>query len=355
MSGERNRFGFGPSLAPERVAVPRQRGTGPMSAAVREAAENLLESTEAKMEARRRNAADARAFREAQEDGRVLVRIALAEIAEDDLPRDRLDLEAVASSDEMDELKASILTHGQREPIEVYPGPEGKYQLKKGWRRLTALRQLLAETGEERFGSALARIAPGEGERTEFYIDRVEENAVREDLTFAEMAHVALRAAEDPGVEENSAEALVGRLYASLHKMKRSYIRSFVYLLEALGPDLPFPKAVARNLGVEVARKLREAPGEATLLRATLGEARSAEEQNRILSDYLAMAGDAAARPKTVRKDGREKYEFHFGSAKITARRGEVRIKDAFDFSEVSRDTLEEAVAAFHAVLRSRM
>lgn len=124
-----NKFGFAPleTEPPQR----RERSVGPMGAAVREAAESLTDATEAKVEKRRQNAVDAEAFRTAQDEGRVLMSLELSQIATDDLPRDRMDLEAVAASDEMEELKASIRERGQKEPIEVYPGPDGSFQLKK--------------------------------------------------------------------------------------------------------------------------------------------------------------------------------------------------------------------------------
>ncbi|WP_118133612.1 ParB N-terminal domain-containing protein [Oceanicella sp. SM1341] len=351
----KNRFGFDvPSAPGSSGGVSRNRGVGPMSAAVRDAAENLQESTEAKMEARRRNAAEAKEYRAALEGGLVLSRIPLDEVRQDDLPRDRLDLEAVASSDEMDELKASILAHGQKEPVELFRKHDGTLQLKKGWRRLTALRQLHAHTGDEAFATVLARVVDRSEERTALYIDMVEENAIREDLTFAEMAMLAISAAADPAIAETSPEALVGTLYASLHKMKRSYIRAFVQLLSALGDDLKWPKAVSRNLGVEVARRLRDNADQLADLRARLASAQGIDEQTQILLEFGAAPETPAAAPVRAKGAGREKYEFHLGSTKVTARKGECRIKDDLDFADIDRDVLEEAVAAFNAVVRSR-
>ncbi|QDL93810.1 chromosome partitioning protein ParB (plasmid) [Paroceanicella profunda] len=351
----RNRFGFDvPSTPSSAGSTQRNRGSGPMSAAVRDAAENLQESTEAKMEARRRNAAEAREFRAALEDGLVLSRIALEDVRTDDLPRDRLDLDAVASSDEMDELKASILAHGQKEPVELFRKADGSLQLKKGWRRLTALRQIHAHTGDAAFATVLARVVDRSEERAALYIDMVEENAIREDLTFAEMATLAISAAADPGIQESSAEALVGTLYASLHKMKRSYIRAFVQLLTALGDSLKWPKAVSRNLGVEVARRIRDHADLVPDLRGRLAAAKSVDEQTQILLEFGATPEAVPAAPARAKGAGREKYEFHLGSTKVTARKGECRIKDDLDFADIDRDVLEEAVAAFNAVVRSR-
>lgn len=348
----KNKFGFGPVESAE--APRRDRKPGPMGAAVRETAENLASSTDAKIEQRKRNAEDAKAWRTAAEEGRVLTTIPLTAIRTDALPRDRLELDAVASSDEMEELKASIRARGQREPIEVWVDGD-IYQLKKGWRRFTALGQLYAETGDASFAAVVARIEAGAGDRPEArlarYIDMVEENVVREDLTFAEMAQVAIAAAEDAGVEEIDPDAMVGRLYGALHKTKRSYIRSFVYLLSVLGEDLPFPKAIGRNLGVDVSRAIRTPAGVETL-RERLQGAATAEAQAKALTEFVAaskrgQAHEAVAAPKP-------KLEFHIGATKVTARNGECRIVSEDDYAEIPRDRLERAIKAFEAELKGK-
>lgn len=351
MSG-RNKFGFDPIDAAD-LAKPRRREVGPMGAAVRDAASSLNESTENLVAQRRLNAVDAKEFRKAQSEGRVLSTIGLDEVRIDDLPRDRLDLAAVASSSEMDELKASIRDRGQKEPIEVYPEKDGTYQLKKGWRRLTALRQIYEETGDERFALVVARVSTGQADRIDLYIDMVEENVIREDLTFAEMAQVAITAASDAALVDADADALVGRLYGSLHKMKRSYIRSFVFLLLTLGDALRFPKAVSRNVGADVARKLKESPDLLDGLHKELSEVATVEEQASVLSRFVsalpsqdAQTGVPCRQPKSV------KYEFHVGDAKVTARKGECRILSKVDFSAVDRARLTRAIEAFESVLK---
>ncbi|MGB0904850.1 MAG: ParB N-terminal domain-containing protein [Mangrovicoccus sp.] len=324
-----------------------------MGAAVREAAESLAETTEAKVEQRRQNAEDAKAYRAAQSEGRVLESLSVYAIYTDDLPRDRLDLEAVANSEEMDELKSSIRSRGQREPIEVFVDEAGRYQLQKGWRRVTALRQLHEETGEDQFGKVTARVAkPAEDQsdqRMARYIDMVEENVVREDLTFAEMAQVAIRAASDPAVEDSDPEALVGRLYGSLHKMKRSYIRSFVFLLTALGGSLQWPKDISRNQGVEIVRALKAAPERAGALGRELAACATRDDQAVVLEMFLKSPrrkeGGQARAPK-------EKYEFHVGDTKVTARKGECRILSGRDFADIPKDRLARAIRAFEEALK---
>ena len=342
----KNKFGFAP-LEPTTERPQRSRSVGPMGAAVRDAADNLQESTAAKVEQRRRNSEDAEAFRAAQQEGRVLVVIPLEDIATDDLPRDRLDLEGVAVSDEMEELKASIRDRGQKEPVEVFKGPDGRYQLKKGWRRFTALSQLYRETGEESFAAIIARVETGDADRISRYVDMVEENVVREDLTFAEMAQVAIVAAQDEGVAEVDASELVNRLYAALHKTKRSYIRSFVFMLNVLGDSLKWPKAVARNLGVEVARAISN-PEEVEALKAELERCANPDAQTKVLKAFVTTEVKAvreAPKPK-------QKFEFFVGQTKVTARAGECRLVSDVDFTALPKGALEEAVKAFHEVLR---
>ena len=344
-----NKFGFA-RLEAETPTPRRKRAPGPMGAAVRDAAESLQESTEAKVAQRRQNAEDAKTFRAARDEGRVLVRLPLIDIATDDLPRDRLELEVVAASDEMEELKASIRERGQKEPVEVYEGADGRYQLKKGWRRFTALSQLYSETGDDEFGTIIARIEAGQGDRISRYIDMVEENVVREDLTFAEMAQVAIAAADDEAIEEVDAAELVNRLYGALHKTKRSYIRSFVFLLNTLGDALKWPKAVARNLGVDVARVIKSEK-QVAALRERLVECSSPEAQARVLTAFVESEKAppdvaAKARPR------KQKFEFFVGKTKVTARQGECRLVSERDFATLPKERLEEAVKAFEEVLK---
>ena len=343
----KNKFGFAPvDPSPERPA--RSRSVGPMGAAVRDVADNLQESTSAKVEQRRRNSEDAEAYRTAQEQGRVLVVIPLHEISTDDLPRDRLDLEGVAVSDEMEELKASIRDRGQKEPVEVYQGEDQRFQLKKGWRRFTALSQLFRETGEEAFSTIVARIETGPADRIGRYVDMVEENVVREDLTFAEMAQVAIEAARDAGVAESDAAELVNRLYAALHKTKRSYIRNFVFMLNVLGGSLKWPKAVPRNLGVDVARAISN-PDQVEALKAELEQCTTPDAQARALKAFTVTG--AKAKSEADVKKPKQKFEFFVGETKVTARAGECRLVSDVDFASLPKGQLETAVKAFHDVL----
>lgn len=338
-----NRFGIGPVDLPSEPR--RARDPGPMSVAVREVAASAQEASDTLVEQRRQNAAEAREYRAAREAGRVILALSLDQVGMGALPRDRMDLADVAASEAMEELKSSIRERGQREPIEVF-ATEGGWELKAGWRRLTALRQLREETGDPRFDQVLARVSAGGQDRAGLYLDMVEENVIRQDLSFAEMAHIAIELARDPAAGVASVEDAVGRLYRALHKVKRSYIRAFVSLLQRL--ELPFPRAIPRDLGVDVARKLAVA-GEAEVagLQARLARTGREEEQAEALRLFLKPVTEAGD------KGPDQKLEFRVGDAKVTARNGELRIRAAMDFTEVDRADLDRAVTAFFAALEA--
>ena len=257
----------------------------------------------------------------------------------------------MAASDEMEELKSSIRARGQKEPVEVYRGEDGRYQLKKGWRRFTALSQLFAETGDPDFNEIIVRASDQAEVRIARYIDMVEENVVREDLSFAEMAQVALTAADDPKISETDPEQLVGRLYASLHKMKRSYIRSFVFLLTELGDVIKHPKAISRNLGTDVARAIKTGQGDLDGLRHDLSNGVALTDQQSAFDRFLSGAKAGTPTPNVVANAAREKFEFHVGATKVTARQGECRIVSRVDFTEVSKERLAKAIKAFERAL----
>lgn len=332
------------------------RRPGPMAVAGRESAEQLTRLAEDQAEQRRRNAQEAELLRSARKQGLVLERLPVEAVRTDSLPRDRMALEAVAAAPEMEELKASIRSRGQREAIEVWAVGEGVWQLKSGWRRLEALRQLHGESGDPRFASVIARVVGGVADRDGLYVGMVEENAIREDVSFAEMAHVAIAMARDPQTVASSPDEAVNRLYGALQKVKRSNIRRFVELLQVVGDVLPAPRAVPKNLGADVARLLSQRPALKAELRSRLAGAGDAASQNAALASFLEFGAPAAApveataSPATARgaaAGARRKVEFHHAGMKVTARAGEILIRSDEDFAGMSRERLEAAISAF--------
>ena len=344
---DKNRFDVGVvTFEPGRKRS--DRSPGPMRKAVRENASSVRASSDARIEERRANAADANELRSAKDEGRLLVRLPIESVAIDDLPRDRMDLEAAAQSDAMMELKASIRDRGQRAQIEVYLDSNNKYQLKSGWRRLEALRQLNASEGGDQFSWVLAKVSEGSEDRLACFKDMVEENLIREDLSFAEMAMVAITIADDTAVSEADPKKVVGLVYGSVNKTKRSYIRSFVDLVETLGSSLKWPNDVSRNLGVDVARLMIAQPGTVSSLKEALSACSDESDQGKVLKRYLASGGRF---DRTTAVDQTQPVTVKFNDMHARARGRECKLVWDAGFENVTEERLEQAIKAFRAAL----
>lgn len=275
-----------------------------------------------------------------------LARVPLEAIDTSALPRDRLSLNRVAADPAMAGLKHSLRAHGQRDPVEVFEDETGRMQLKTGWRRWTALRQLHAKTGEARFATIEVRVVP-QMPRLEALRAQGESNMLREDLSFAELAQLAITAAEEA---RGDAHEMVGTLFAALPAMKRSYIRQFVFLLQALHPGLKWPAAVPRNLGVDVARALRTLE-QAEALRIRLAGCRSVQSQTAALTRFLRQTKRVAKglAPPPAKPSARK--EICVGQARVIAQSGSCRIVSDRDYAQVPDWQLEGALRAFEAAI----
>ena len=184
----------------------------------------------------------AREMTAAEEEGRVVKRLALSDIERHHLSRDRL----VLDDEELEALKASIAERGQQTAIEVVRLPGGKYGLISGLRRLEALRQLGAS-------DALALVkAPDSSQAA--YRAMIEENEIRANLSFYERANIAV-AAVGQGVYPDVRKAIAG-LFAHAAPAKRSKIANFVTVHAALDTALTFPTAIPEKLGLALAKAL---------------------------------------------------------------------------------------------------
>lgn len=157
----------------------------------------------------------------------------------------------------MESLVESLRARGQQTPIEVVELAPGRYGLISGWRRITALKRLLDETGDARFAAALAILRRPE-DASESYVAMVEENEIRVGLSYYERARIVVRAVEE-GVYPTQKAALQS-LFASASRAKRSKIKSFIVLVEALDADLAFPTQIGERLGLDLSRRLAEDP-----------------------------------------------------------------------------------------------
>ncbi|MFK7752394.1 MAG: ParB N-terminal domain-containing protein, partial [Sedimentitalea sp.] len=133
-------------IAFEDVETPVPAGTeparrGPMAAAITENAEALAARQTAETAIRAENDALAHELVRLKKAGLVTDLIPLDSVMATKLTRDRL----AERDDQIDELKASIQALGLSNPIRVEQAGDG-YELIQGYRRLTAYRELLADT-----------------------------------------------------------------------------------------------------------------------------------------------------------------------------------------------------------------
>lgn len=235
---------------------------------------------------------DAERWRDAQTAGLVAQKIPLTRIDADFIRRDRMadDEEAMA------ELLDSLRVNGLRNPIEVAPS-DGDFGLISGYRRLEAFRRL-AET-DSRFTEIPAFVRDsGSGQGA--YVSMVEENELRSNLSPYERGRIAVLAAGQ-GVFA-STEAAVDVLFAAASKAKRSKVRGFAMVHEALGDLLQHPVALSEKAGLKLAAGLRA--GAQSRLRQTLATAGALDPKSEWALLERALS-EASLSPKDAPKVGR--------------------------------------------------
>lgn len=326
---------------------------GPMAAAVQENADAL----------RARAAQEAAIRAENDELARELVRLKKLGLIVDLVPIEAIDLgklirdRARGPDLELAELKASIRDVGLSNPIRVEPSGNGRYELVQGLRRLSAFRELFAETGEERFARIPAGLMGAGATLDELYRRMVDENLVRKDVSFAEMAELARAYAADPLTDCQDVDKAVAVLFQSAGYQKRSYIRAFAVLLERVGAYLKHPHEIPRNLGLDLRRRLDG--DEARVVEGIRRDLqdwkdRGAQDELEVLRRWAGPGGGAApgegkaARSAPAAGARRAKVTFQLGradgAAKCTAANGRLEIRMPLDFSTLDRRRLEAAV-----------
>ena len=137
---------FEDNVVPSGTEPAPEPRRGPMAAAITENAAALSERQQAEAAIRAENDRLAHEYVALKKNGQIVGRVDVTAIRADKLIRDR----SIARDPELDELKASIKSVGLSNPIHVEEVADG-YELIQGFRRLSAYRELLEETGDESY------------------------------------------------------------------------------------------------------------------------------------------------------------------------------------------------------------
>ena len=210
---------------------------GPMATAISENAEALTERQQKEAAIREENDRLAHEYVALKRDGAIVGRVLVNQIHTTKLVRDR----SAARDPELEELKDSIRSVGLSNPIHVEEVKAGHFELIQGFRRWSAYKELLAETGDDAFARIPAVLVAKGAELEALYRRMVDENLVRKDISFAEMANLAGHYAREMKLPVADS---IETLFASAGRQKRSYIRHFAELLRRLGKDLRYPEVI---------------------------------------------------------------------------------------------------------------
>ena len=200
--------------------------------------------------------ARAEAMATAEAEGRVIVAVDLDQIELEHLTRDRVTLNR--GGEDWIALRESIRDRGQQTPVELTDLGEDatpRYGLISGLRRVAVLRELLEETGNERYAMVLALIRPALP-TTDKLIAMIEENEIRRGISFYERGRIAGIAAQQ-GIFED-VDTAVDALFARSDRNRRYKIRCFASIFELLDHRLDHPEAIGERLGLEMAKLIRE-------------------------------------------------------------------------------------------------
>ncbi|KIC50270.1 MULTISPECIES: ParB/RepB/Spo0J family partition protein [unclassified Leisingera] len=337
----------------QRMRKPSEPRRGPMATAISENADALRSRAEAEQKIRDENDRLAHEFVRLKKLGLVVDRIPIGMICTKKLIRDRKE----ERDPDLEELKASIKAVGLSNPIRVEPLENGQYELIQGYRRMKAYWELLNETDDHSYAHIPAGLVANGDTLQTLYRRMVDENLVRRDISFAEMAQLALRYAEDTQTGAETIEDAVNDLYASAGRQKRIYIRHFAQVLKAVGDHLKFAEAIPRALGLELKKRLEADAMNAQVLRDTLARVQPATEEAEleVLRSFAEGKRKNAPRAASAPRPGVAKTTLRCtvpaGTVRCQARDGKIEMAMERDFSEIDRHKLEGAIAAFFAAL----
>ncbi|MEE4187336.1 MAG: ParB N-terminal domain-containing protein [Roseobacter sp.] len=333
--------------------VPETR-RGPMAAAISENADALSVRQEAEAAIRAENDRLAHEYVALKKNGQIVGLVAVDAVRADKLIRDR-----VAQRDpELDELKASIMAVGLSNPIHVEEVEGGNYELIQGFRRLSAYRELFTETGDPKYARIPATLEARGAQVDMLYRRMVDENLVRRDISFAEMAQLAMSYGDRTGQTIGYGGDPVDVLFASAGRQKRSYIRHFAHLLRTIGDSLKYPEAIPRATGLGILKLLDGSPRAAGQLRALLHAHpdRDAQTEVGLLRQAVAggVKGAKTQKPAAPKSSARTTIKLNRpeGTARCTASSGKFEVLLDRDFGAVDPRRLELAARAFLDALK---
>ena len=143
---------------------------------------------------------------------------------------------------DLSEQKVSIQAIGLSHPFQVEPDAAGGFELIQGLRRLSAYRELQAETGNHAFARIPARLIPSGETMDRMYRRMVDENLIRKNVSFAEMANLARACGDDHVGGCANLDEAVNRPFASAGAQKRCDILRFSPVLRLLEIPSNTPK-----------------------------------------------------------------------------------------------------------------
>jgi len=333
-------------------AAPEAR-RGPMAAAITENADALGVRQEAEAAIRAENDRLAHEYVALKKNGQIVGLVDVQAIRADKLIRDR----TAGRDPELDDLKASIKAVGLSNAIHVEEVADG-YELVQGFRRLSAYRELLAETGDAAYARIPATLQARGAQIETLYRRMVDENLVRRDISFAEMAQLAMSYGDRTGQSMGYAGDPVDVLFASAGRQKRSYIRHFTHLLRSLGDTLKYPEAIPRATGLGLLKLLDSSPRAVGQVRALLQAHPDRDAQAELSLLRQAVAGGVKTPKKPVRPASKSsarttlKLNRPEGTARCTASAGKFEVLLDRDFGAVDPRRLELAARAFLDALK---
>jgi ParB family chromosome partitioning protein len=326
---------------------------GPMAAAISENAAALGERQAAEAAIRAENDRLAHEYVSLKKNGQIVGLVDIRQIRTQKLIRDRRE----GRDPELEELKDSIKAVGLSNPIHVEE-VEGGFELIQGFRRLAAYRELLEETGDETYARIPATLQAKGAQLEHLYRRMVDENLVRRDISFAEMARLAMSYAKRTNETIGGGNDAIDVLFASAGRQKRAYIRNFAHLLSVLDADLMYPEVIPRAMGLALLKLLDADPKLAAQIRAVLAS-RPDRDAAGELAVLRAAVNGATKRPKADKPAPAKtsskttiKLNRPEGVAKCTAAAGRFEVLLDHDFGAVDPRRLEVAARAFLDALK---